>query len=84
MNKITKKYSKEQLTSYGIWIEYMVSPYTFNPYLIFFSKHDIEWKLEKEFDKMGDSQEIEDYIDEVVDKLIILNRNKKIIKIINK
>jgi len=84
MNKITRKYSKEFLNSHGIWIEYMVNPSTFNPHVIFFSKHDIFWKKEKEFNKETTYEKIDDYIDEVVDKLIILNRNKKIKKILNK
>lgn len=83
MNRATKKYSKEFLDSHGIWIEYIVNPSTFKPHFIFFSKHNINWKLEKEFDVTNDKK-TEYYINEIVDELITLNRNMKIKKILNR
>jgi len=83
MSKVTKKYSKEFLDSHGIWITYIISPVTFNPFIRFFSKHDLEWTEGKEFDKMYDNDEVDKYIDSVVEKIIYKNRRNKIKKIIN-
>jgi hypothetical protein len=84
MNKVTKKYSKEFLDSHGIWITYIISPITFNPFIKFFSKHDLEWTEGKEFDKSIDIEKVDNYIDSVVEKIIYKNRSKKIKKIISR
>ena len=84
MNKVTKKYSKEFLESHGIWITYMLNPSTFNPFIKFFSKHDLEWSVEKEFNKEIDSDVIDDYIDSVVEEIVYKNRSNKIKKIIKR
>jgi len=82
MNKISKKYSKVELSKKGIWIERLVNPETFNPYLIIYTKQNEE--VTKEFEKDTTYIEIEEFIDVWIDKIIIKRRNEKITKILNK
>ena len=80
-NIITKKYTKEELSKKGIWLEYLVNLSTFNPYLIIFTKQKEE--VTKEFAKGTTHEEIDEFIDLWVDKILIKKRNEKINKIIS-
>lgn len=82
--KYSDKYNATQLESHGIWITYIVNPNTFKPCIRIFSKHDLHWIAEKEFNMLDGVQIINNFIDENVDKIIQINRKRKIEKIKNK
>ena len=83
-SKSTNSFSKEELESHGIWVESMVNPSTFHPYVRIFNRNDIMWSASKEFSGDYTSQDISKFINETVYKIIYKNRRKKINKIISK
>jgi hypothetical protein len=82
MNNITHKYTKEELLDKGIWIIYIFNPSTFAPVLTIYSVQKTE--VTREFKKETTFEEMNNFIDEWVDKILIKKRKEKIIKLINK
>ena len=82
--KSTNKFTEEDLKSHGIWVESMINSSTFHPYVRIFNRNDIMWSASKEFSGQYTSQDIYNFINETVYKIIYKNRKEKLNKIISK
>lgn len=80
MNRITYRYTKEELESHGLSVVYLVNPSTFCPFVKIMDNNDIMWSASMGFNRTDDEQEIYDYIDKKVYDIIYKNRKEKIKK----